>query len=36
MNSFSAAINIVTVLILVVMVLWFIRKSRAGEGVTYA
>ncbi|MBN2258224.1 MAG: sugar ABC transporter permease [Anaerolineaceae bacterium] len=34
--SFSAAINIVTVLILVVMVLWFIRKSRAGEGVTYA
>jgi ABC-type sugar transport system permease subunit len=34
--SFSAAINIVTVMILVVMVLWFIRKSRAGEGVTYA
>jgi ABC-type sugar transport system permease subunit len=34
--SFSAAINIVTVLILVVMVLWFIRKSHASEGVTYA
>ena len=34
--SFSAAINIVTVLILVGMVLWFIRKSRASEGVTYA
>ena len=32
----SAAINIFTVLILVALVLWFNRWSRAAEGVTYA
>ncbi|MBN2549451.1 MAG: sugar ABC transporter permease [Anaerolineales bacterium] len=32
----SAAINIFTVLVLVVLILWFNRVSRAAEGVTYA
>ena len=32
----SAAINMFTVLVLVVLVLWFNRLSRASEGVTYA
>jgi ABC-type sugar transport system permease subunit len=32
----SAAINLFTVLVLVVLILWFNRRSRAAEGVTYA
>ena len=32
----SAAINIFTVLLLVVLILWFDRWSKAAEGVTYA
>lgn len=32
----SAAINIFTVLVLVALILWFDRVSRAAEGVTYA
>ncbi len=32
----SAAINIFTVAVLIVLVLWFSRRSRAAEGVTYA
>jgi ABC-type sugar transport system permease subunit len=32
----SAAINIFTVVVLVVLILWFNRRSRAVEGVTYA
>jgi hypothetical protein len=32
----SAAINIFTVVILVILILWFNRLSRAAEGVTYA
>lgn len=32
----SAAINIVTVIILIGLVVWFNRLSKAGEGVTYA
>jgi ABC-type sugar transport system permease subunit len=32
----SATINLFTVLVLVVLILWFNRRSRAAEGVTYA
>jgi len=32
----SAAINLFTVLVLVVLILWFNRWSKAAEGVTYA
>ena len=32
----SAIINIFTVVLLVLFLLWFNRLSRAGEGVTYA
>jgi len=32
----SAAINIITVIVLVVLIVWFNRVSRASEGVTYA
>ena len=32
----SAAINIFTVVVLVVLILWFNRRSQAVEGVTYA
>jgi len=34
--ALSAAINLFTVLVLVVLVLWFDRRSKATEGVTYA
>jgi len=34
--AISAAINIFTVVVLVVLILWFNRLSRAAEGVTYA
>ena len=34
--AISAAINIFTVLLLVVLILWFDRWSKAAEGVTYA
>jgi ABC-type sugar transport system permease subunit len=32
----SAALNLFTVLVLVILILWFNRWSRAAEGVTYA
>jgi ABC-type sugar transport system permease subunit len=32
----SAIINVFTVVLLVLLLLWFNRVSRAGEGVTYA
>jgi ABC-type sugar transport system permease subunit len=32
----SAAINLFTVIVLVALILWFNRWSKAGEGVTYA
>jgi arabinogalactan oligomer/maltooligosaccharide transport system permease protein len=32
----SAAINLFTVLVLIVLILWFDRQSKAAEGVTYA
>ncbi len=32
----SAAVNIFTVVVLMLLILWFNRQSRAGEGVTYA
>lgn len=32
----SAAVNIFTVLVLIIFILWFNRWSRASEGVTYA
>ena len=34
--AISAAINIFTVIVLLVLILWFNRISRAAEGVTYA
>jgi arabinogalactan oligomer/maltooligosaccharide transport system permease protein len=34
--AISAVINIFTVVLLIVFLLWFNRLSRAGEGVTYA
>jgi arabinogalactan oligomer/maltooligosaccharide transport system permease protein len=34
--AISAAINIFTVIVLMVLILWFNRISRAAEGVTYA
>jgi hypothetical protein len=32
----SAAINIFTVVVLIGLILWFNRVSKAGEGVAYA
>ena len=32
----SAAINVVTVIVLLILILWFNRRSKAAEGVTYA
>jgi hypothetical protein len=32
----SAVINLFTVVLLVISLLWFNRLSKAGEGVTYA
>jgi hypothetical protein len=32
----SAGLNIFTVLVLIVLILWFSRVSKAAEGVTYA
>jgi ABC-type sugar transport system permease subunit len=32
----SAAINVVNVIVLLALILWFNRRSRAAEGVTYA
>jgi ABC-type sugar transport system permease subunit len=34
--GFSAALNIFTVVVLIVLILWFNARTRAAEGVTYA
>lgn len=34
--AISAAINVVTVIVLLILILWFNRRSKAAEGVTYA
>jgi ABC-type sugar transport system permease subunit len=34
--AFSAALNLFTVIVLILLILWFNRRSRAVEGVTYA
>jgi arabinogalactan oligomer/maltooligosaccharide transport system permease protein len=34
--AISAAINVITVIVLTILILWFNRRSKAAEGVTYA
>ncbi|HEY4721524.1 MAG TPA: hypothetical protein VII92_06730, partial [Anaerolineae bacterium] len=34
--AISAAINLFTVLVLLVLIIWFTRRSHTAEGVTYA
>ncbi len=34
--ALSAAINVLTVVLLIVLIIWFDRRTRASEGVTYA
>ena len=34
--AFSAALNIFTAVVLIVLIVWFNRRTRVVEGVTYA